>query len=61
MILQTRGKIRQRLKPNRMGDQIGEPMSESPVDGRVTEKLSLTLVNGKANFIQGVYYTGVLY
>ncbi|XP_004285134.2 protein crumbs homolog 1 isoform X1 [Orcinus orca] len=31
-----------------MGDQVGEPMSESPVDGRVTEKLSLTLVNGRA-------------
>lgn len=44
-----------------MGDQVGEPMYESPVDGRVTEKLSQTLVNGKANFTQGVYYSGVLY
>lgn len=44
--------MRQRLTPNRMGEQLGEPIPCSPVNGPGTEKLFLTLVNGKANFVQ---------
>lgn len=33
-------------------EQLGEPIPCSPVDGPGTEKLFLTLVNGKANFVQ---------
>lgn len=44
--------MRQRLTPNWMGEQLGEPIPCSPVDGPDTEKLFLTLVNGKANFVQ---------